>query len=57
MWILNYFSRHEYLAIMAAHTFKTTEYNPFRDFATLEAASLKTRPLVPASEEVVPLAP
>jgi hypothetical protein len=57
MWILNYFLRHEYLATMAAHTFKTTEYNPFRDFATLEAASLKTRPLVPASEEPMPVAP
>jgi hypothetical protein len=57
MWILNYFLRHEYLATMAAHTFKTTEYNPFRDFATLEAASLKTRPLVPASEEPMTVAP
>jgi hypothetical protein len=57
MWILNYFSRHEYLAIMAAHAFKTTDYNPFRDFATLEATSLKTRPLVPASEEPMLVAP
>lgn len=50
MWIVNYFARHEYLAITAAHTFKT-EYNPFRDFATLEATSLKTSPMKPASEE------
>lgn len=57
MWILNYFLRHEYLAIMAAHVFKTTEYNPFRDFATLETASLKTRPLVPVSEQPMPFAP
>lgn len=57
MWILNYFLHHEYLAIMAAHAFKTTEYNPFRDFATLEAASLKSRPLVPVSEQGMPVAP
>ena len=38
---LKYFLRHEYLAMMAAHTFTTTDYNPFRDYAVLEAEYLK----------------
>jgi hypothetical protein len=38
---LKYFLRHEYLARMAAHTFTTTDYNPFRDYAALEAEYLK----------------
>ena len=38
---LKYFLRHEYLAMLAAHTFMTTEYNPFRDYAALEAEYLK----------------
>src|SRR5262249_27000504 len=29
---LKYFLRHEYLAMLAAHTF-STDYNPFRDYA------------------------
>ncbi|MFZ0955447.1 MAG: hypothetical protein WAN60_03830 [Candidatus Sulfotelmatobacter sp.] len=38
---LKYFLRHEYLAMLAAHTFTNTEYNPFRDYAALEAEYLK----------------
>jgi hypothetical protein len=38
---LKYFLRHEYLAMLAAHTFTSTNYNPFRDYATLEANFLK----------------
>ncbi len=38
---LKYFLRHEYLAMLAAHTFITTDYNPFRDYAELEAEYLK----------------
>jgi hypothetical protein len=38
---LKYFLRHEYLAMLAAHTFTTTDYNPFRDYAALEAEYLK----------------
>jgi len=38
---LKYFLRHEYLAMLAAHTFTLTDYNPFRDYATLEAQYLR----------------
>jgi hypothetical protein len=38
---LKYFLRHEYLAMLAAHTFMNTDYNPFREYATLEAGYLK----------------
>jgi hypothetical protein len=38
---LKYFLRHEYLAMLAAHTFMSTDYNPFRDYATIEAEYLK----------------
>lgn len=38
---LKYFLRHEYLAMLAAHTFTNTDYNPFRDYAALEAEYLK----------------
>lgn len=34
---LKYFLHHEYLAMLAAHTFTNTDYNPFRDYAALEA--------------------
>ena len=46
---LKYFLRHEYLAMLAAHTFTTTDYNPFRDYAALEAEYLKgaTSPTLP----------
>ncbi len=37
---LKMFLRHEYLAMLAAHSFATA-YNPFRDYATLEAEFLK----------------
>lgn len=38
---LKYFLRHEYLAMLAAHTFMNADYNPFRDYAALEAEYLK----------------
>lgn len=38
---LKFFLRHEYLAMLAAHTFTSTDYNPFRDYAALEAEYLK----------------
>jgi hypothetical protein len=46
---LKYFLRHEYLAMLAAHTFTTTDYNPFRDYVALEAEYLKgaVSPTVP----------
>jgi hypothetical protein len=46
---LKYFLRHEYLAMLAAHTFTTTDYNPFRDYAALEGEYLKgaVSPTVP----------
>jgi hypothetical protein len=37
---LKYFMRHEYLAMLAAHSF-ATDYNPFRDYAALEAKFLE----------------
>jgi len=37
---LKLFMRHEYLAMLAAHSF-TTDYNPFRDYAQLEAKFLE----------------
>lgn len=45
---LKYFLRHEYLAMLAAHSFPAS-YNPFRDYPTLEAAFLKdtTLPTLP----------
>lgn len=36
---LKYFLRHEYLAMLAAHSF-SANYNPFRDYAALEARYL-----------------
>ncbi len=36
------FLRHEYMAMIAAHTFSAV-YNPFRDFKSLEAANLMNR--------------
>jgi hypothetical protein len=41
MEALKYFLRHEYLAMLAAHTFTNTAYNPFRDYGTLEAKLLQ----------------
>jgi hypothetical protein len=38
---LKYFLRTRILAMLAAHTFATTDYNPFRDYAALEAECLK----------------
>ena len=38
---LKYFLRHEYLAMLAAHTFMSTDYNPFRDYVAIEAEYLK----------------
>ena len=38
---LKYFLRHEYLAMLAAHTLTTTDYNPFRDYGELEATYIK----------------
>jgi hypothetical protein len=38
---LKYFLRTRILAMLAAHTFTTTDYNPFRDYAALEAEYLK----------------
>ena len=38
---LKYFLRHEYLAMLAAHTLTTADYNPFRDYGVLEARFLK----------------
>ena len=38
---MKYFLRHEYLAMLAAHTFINTEYNPFRDYRSLEAKFLE----------------
>jgi hypothetical protein len=38
---LKYFLRHEYLTMLAAHTFASTDYNPFRDYAALEEEYLK----------------
>jgi hypothetical protein len=38
---LKLFLRHEYLAMLVAHTFMNTEYNPFRDYPALEAKYLK----------------
>jgi hypothetical protein len=37
---LKFFMRHEYMAMLAAHSF-ATDYNPFRDYAALEAEFLK----------------
>ena len=37
---LKYFMRHEYLAMLAAHSF-ATDYNPFRDYPALEAKYLE----------------
>jgi hypothetical protein len=37
---LKYFLHHEYLAMLAAHTF-ATDYNAFRDYGTLEAKYLQ----------------
>ena len=37
---LKYFLHHEYLAMLAAHSF-ATDYNPFRDYAALEAKYLE----------------
>ena len=37
---LKYFLRHEYLAMLAAHSF-AADYNPFRDYAALEAKNLE----------------
>jgi hypothetical protein len=37
---LKFFLRHEHLAMLAAHSF-ATDYNPFRDYAMLEASILK----------------
>ena len=37
---LKFFMRHEYLAMLVAHSF-ATDYNPFRDYAKLEAQYLK----------------
>ena len=37
---LKFFMRHEYLAMLAAHSF-ATDYNPFRDYAVLEAKFLQ----------------
>jgi len=37
---LKYFLRHEYLAMLAAHSL-SADYNPFRDYAMLEAKFLK----------------
>jgi hypothetical protein len=46
---LKYFLRHEYLAMLAAHTFTTTDYNPFRDYVALESEYLNgaVSPTVP----------
>jgi len=38
---LKYFLRHEYLAMLAAHTFMSTEYNPFRDYEAIETEYVK----------------
>jgi hypothetical protein len=38
---VKYFLRHEYLAMLAAHTFTAVDCNPFRDYAKLEAKLLK----------------
>jgi hypothetical protein len=38
---VKYFLRHEYLAMLAAHTFTAVDCNPFRDYAMLEAKLLK----------------
>jgi hypothetical protein len=38
--ILKYFMRHEYMAILAAHSF-ATDYNPFRGYPELEAKFLE----------------
>jgi hypothetical protein len=37
---LKFFMHHEYLAMLAAHSL-TTDYNPFRDYAVLEAENLE----------------
>ena len=37
---LKYFLRHEYLAMLAAHSL-SADYNPFRDYGMLEAKFLK----------------
>jgi hypothetical protein len=41
---LKYFLRHEYLAMLAAHTF-ITDYNPFRDYKSMESKFLKDNSL------------
>jgi hypothetical protein len=38
---VKYFLRHEYLAMLSAHTFTAVDYNPFRDYGKLEAKLLK----------------
>jgi hypothetical protein len=38
---LKYFLRHEYLAILAAHSLLSADYNSFRDYPMLEAKFLK----------------
>ncbi len=50
MEALKYFLRHEYLAMLAAHTFTNTDYNPFRDYGTLEAKFLKDMSLTALPE-------
>lgn len=44
---LKYFLRHEYLAMLAAHSF-SADYNPFRDYANLEKIYLQTDPSLTA---------
>jgi hypothetical protein len=52
---LKYFLRHEYLAMLAANTFTSTDYNPFRDYAALEAEYLKDGLLPTVTELGTPL--
>jgi len=46
---LKYFLRHEYLAMLAAHSL-STDYNPFRDYKMLEAEYLKDDPTTTVPE-------
>jgi hypothetical protein len=53
---LKYFLRHEYLAMLAAHSLLSADYNSFRDYPMLEAKFLKDNSL-DALPELAPLQP
>lgn len=53
---LKYFLRHEYLAMLAAHSLLSADYNSFRDYPMLEAKFLRENSL-DALPELAPLQP